>query len=249
MAVSRDLVWEGCVNVRDLGGLPTEDGGETRFGSVIRADSLGLLTEEGWRECAATGVTRIVDLRQPEELAADGTRSSSVDVVQVPILDCYDEQAWAEVEALSSGAATNADAQRLVYLHFLDRCRARFAEAVAAVAEAPAGAVVVHCHGGKDRTGLLVALLLRLGGVPVDAIAEDYALSGTRLRERHERWLAQAEDEVERARIERIMSTPAAAMQGVLEAIDEQYGGIEQYLRGGGLSAELLAAARSRVRG
>jgi protein tyrosine/serine phosphatase len=245
---ARDLVWDGCVNVRDLGGLPTEDGGETRFGAAIRADSLGLLTDEGWRALAAAGVRRIVDLRQPDELAADAARSSSVEVVPVPILDRFDEHAWAEVEALSGGAATHADAQRLVYLRFLDKCRARFVEAVAAVAEAPAGAVVVHCHGGKDRTGLLVALLLRLAGVSVDAIAKDYALSGDRLRERHERWIAEAKDDAERARIERITSTPAAAMQGVLEAIDEQYGGIEQYLLGGGLSIELLEGARSRLR-
>ena len=45
---TRDLTWDGCLNVRDLGGLPTADGGETRFGSVIRADSVGQLTDEGW---------------------------------------------------------------------------------------------------------------------------------------------------------------------------------------------------------
>lgn len=246
---SRELVWDGCVNVRDLGGHATEDGGETLYGAVIRADSVGLLTAGGWAALVESGVGRIVDLRLKSELDEDPPRELAVEVVHVPILDRFDEATWPEIEALSDGAPTHAEAQRLVYLQFLDRCRSRFVEAVAAVAEAPPGAVVVHCHGGKDRTGLVVALLLRLAGVSVDAIAEDYALSGERLRERHQRWLASAEDDFERARIERISSTPAAAMHGVLDAIDRRYGGVEQYLRDGGLSAELVEAVRARLRG
>lgn len=244
---SRELVWDGCVNVRDLGGHPTQDGAETRYGAVIRADSVGLLTAGGWAALVESGVSRIVDLRLATELDDDPPRELSVEVVHVPILDRFDETTWPEIEALSDGAPTHAEAQRLVYLRFLDQCRTRFVEAVAAVAAAPPGAVVVHCHGGKDRTGLVVALLLRLAGVPIDAIAEDYALSGERLRERHQRWLATAEDDLQRARIERISSTPAAAMRGVLDAIDDRYGGVEQYLLGGGLSAELVEAARTRL--
>jgi protein tyrosine/serine phosphatase len=245
---SRELVWDGCVNVRDLGGHPTEDGGETLYGAVIRADSVGLLTADGWRALVDSGVSRIVDLRLEAESDDDAPRDLAVEVVHVPILDRFDEASWPEIEALSDGAPTHADAQRLVYLRFLEHCRSRFVEAVAAVAEAPPGAVVVHCHGGKDRTGLVVALLLRLAGVSTDAIADDYALSGERLRERHERWLAGAQDDLERARIERISSTPAAAMHGVLDAIDRRYGGVDQYLLGGGLSAELAEAGRRRLR-
>jgi protein-tyrosine phosphatase len=236
------------VNVRDLGGLPTEDGGETRFGSVIRADSVRLLSDEGWDALVGAGITRIVDLREDLELAGDAPRALPVDLVRVPILDHFDEEAWAEIQEVSEGASTHSDAQRLVYLRFLEHCRPRFVEAVTAVAEAGRGAVVVHCHGGKDRTGLVVALLLRIAGVPVAVIAEDYALSGERLADRTERWLAGAEDDAERARIERIASTPADAMQAVLDAIDERYGGVDRYLVGGGLDPAVLEAARARLR-
>ena len=68
------LAWEGCLNVRDLGGLPTEDGRRTRLGGVVRADNIRKLTDEGWRALAAHGVQRIVDLRWPEELAEDQPR-------------------------------------------------------------------------------------------------------------------------------------------------------------------------------
>jgi protein-tyrosine phosphatase len=246
--VTRDLVWDGCINVRDLGGLPTEDGGQTRHGSVIRADSVGLLSRNGWEAVAEAGVTRIVDLRQEFEAVDDPPREFAIDVVDVPIFEDLDDEDWATVEALAAGAPTNADSQRLVYLHFLDRARDRFVAAVAAVAEAPNGAVVVHCHGGKDRTGIVVALLLRLAGVPIDEIATDYALSGERLRPRHEQWFASAESDEERARIERIAATPAQAMRAVLEAIDGQYGGVDRYLLDGGLPADVLEAARRRLR-
>jgi protein tyrosine/serine phosphatase len=134
-----------------------------------------------------------------------------------------------------------------VYLEFLTHCRPRFAEAMRAVATAP-GTVVFHCHGGKDRTGLLAAMLLRLAGVSVEAIAEDYALSSDRLRSRHDQWLAEAADEAERARIERITSTMPEAMVAVLETVDRRWGGVERYLLDGGLTPAELASARGRLR-
>jgi protein tyrosine/serine phosphatase len=244
----RDLAWDGCINVRDLGGLTTADGGRTRYGSVIRADSVGLLSRDGWEAVAEAGVTRIVDLRQEFEAVDDPPRELAIDVVDVPIFADLNDEDWATVEALAAGAPTSAESQRLVYLHLLERARPRFVAAVAAVGGAPDGAVVVHCHGGKDRTGIVVALLLRLAGVPIAEIAEDYALSGERLRPRHERWFESAETEEERARIERIAATPAESMHAVLETLDEQYGGVERYLLDGGLSPETLEAARARLR-
>jgi len=68
---SRDLLWDGLLNVRDLGGHPTEDGGETRYDSIIRADSVRQLSDQGWAALVDYGVQTIVDLRTNDELAAD----------------------------------------------------------------------------------------------------------------------------------------------------------------------------------
>ena len=125
---------------------------------------------------------------------------------------------------------------------FLERFRANVAAAFAAVARAPEGAVVVHCMGGKDRTGLLVALLLHVAGVDDEQIAADYALSEERLRPRHEAWLAEAGTEAERERIRRIAATPAESMLGVLEELERRYGSVEAYLRAGGVGDEELRA-------
>jgi protein tyrosine/serine phosphatase len=136
-----------------------------------------------------------------------------------------------------------------VYLVFLERFRANVAAAFAAVAHAPDGAVVVHCMGGKDRTGLLVALLLRVAGVDDAQIADDYALSEERLRPRHEAWLAEAGTEAERERIKRIAATPAESMLGVLTELERRYGSVDAYLRAGGLGEEELELVRKRLRG
>jgi protein-tyrosine phosphatase len=244
---TRDLAWDGCLNVRDLGGLPTEDGGSTGFGSVIRADSVGLLTPDGWQALLETGVTRIVDLRGQDEIDEDPPRGVDVEVVHVPVLDHFDEEAWEEIRALSEAAPSHAAATELVYLRFLEHCRPSLVRAVDAVATAP-GPAVFHCHGGKDRTGVVAAILLRLAGVPVEVIADDYALSEVRLEPRHSQWLADAQDDAERARIERISATPREAMQAVLDALDHRYGGVDRYLLDGGLAPDVLEAARSRLR-
>jgi len=243
----RELAWEGCLNVRDLGGHRTVDGGETRYGAVVRADSVRELTDAGWAAAVAYGVKTVVDLRMDDELQADPPAEVPVDVLHVPFL-VDDTAAFAEVEAASIAAADDATATRDVYLVFLERFRANAAAAIAAVARAPEGGGVVHCMGGKDRTGLVVALLLHLAGADDEQIGADYALSEERLRPRHEVWLAEAETEAERARIRRISATPAEGITGVLEELARRYGSVEEYLRAGGLDDEALSLARRRLR-
>jgi len=248
---SRDLVWDGLLNVRDLGGHPTEDGDETRFGSIVRADSVRRLSEEGWRALVDYGVKTVVDLRANEELEADPPAELPVEVLHVPFMET-DRSDWQkveeELEAAVKAAPDVATATRDVYLIFLEHFAQNVAAAIRAVADAPEGGVVVHCAGGKDRTGLLTAFLLHLAGVGVDEIAEDYALSEKRLRSRHERWLAEAESEEERERLQRVLQTPVDSMKGVFEELERRYGSVEGYLHHGGLTDDELARARSRLR-
>ena len=248
MPRSRDLTWDGCLNVRDLGGHRTTDGAETRYGEIVRADSVRQLTDAGWRAAVDYGVRTVVDLRMDAELEADPPAELPVDVLHFPFF-YEDEAAFAEVEAASAAAADNATATRDVYLVFLERFRTNVAAAFAAVARAPEGAVVVHCMGGKDRTGLLAALLLKVAGVDDEQIASDYALSEQRLRPRHETWIAEAGTEAERERVRRIIATPAESMLGVLTELERRYGGVDGYLRAGGVGDEELELLRTRLRG
>jgi protein tyrosine/serine phosphatase len=248
----RDLVWDGCLNVRDLGGHPTRDGGETRFGAIVRADSVRQLTDGGWTALLDYGVRTVVDLRGDHERADDPPAHVDVEVVHVPFMEAS-EQEWveisAELEAAIDGATDPETETRDVYLVFLERFRTNVAAGVRAVADAPDGGVVVHCAGGKDRTGLLTAFLLQLAGVAVDDVAADYALSEERLRPREDNWLARAETEAERERIRRISRTPAAAIVGVFEELERRYGGVEGFLLGAGATRDELERAAGRLRG
>lgn len=235
------LVWDGCVNVRDLGGHPTEDGLETRSGAVVRADSVRRLSDAGWAALVEYGVRTIVDLRTGGELADDPPVELPVDVVHVPVFPEAGDPIWAEIDALADRPQE--------YLALLEWGAQRFAQAVAAVGHADRGAVVVHCQVGKDRTGLVSALLLRLAGVGIDYVAADYAISERNLDALIERWLAEAADEAERQRVLHLGRTPASVMAEVLRELERRYGNVRAYLRAGGATDAALDGARDRLRG
>jgi protein-tyrosine phosphatase len=248
----RDLVWDGCLNVRDLGGLPTRDGGTTQLHAVVRADSIRQLTDEGWQALVDHGIRTVVDLRGDDERTEDPPADLPVEIVHVPFFEANDAE-WHEIRAeLDAAVAAAPDvptATRDVYLIFLERFSGNVASAVRAVANAPGGGLVIHCVGGKDRTGLLSAFLLHLAGVADDEIAADYALSEERLLPRHEAWFAAAETEEELERLRRIAQTPATSMVGVFAELGRRHGGVEGYLREAGATEEELELVRTRLRG
>jgi protein-tyrosine phosphatase len=152
------------------------------------------------------------------------------------------------VKELDAHLAANdvADHYAWSYVDFLERYRERFGEAFAAIADAD-GTVVVHCFAGKDRTGLVAALLLRVAGVDHATIGADYAVTAENLRPRWEIWLQEARDEEERAKLEKLSQTPADAMARVVQEIEDRYGDVASYLRAAGLSDEQVERLRERL--
>jgi protein-tyrosine phosphatase len=245
----RTLAWDGCLNVRDLGGHRTEDGAVTRFGQVVRADSVRALSDRGWRSLLDYGIATIVDLRLHEELEADPPHELPVELVHVSLFGSSDPAYWQRIDAVAAAQPDEVASTREVYLRHLADNQRNVATAISAVAQACEGGVLVHCAAGKDRTGIVTGLLLRLARVGLDQIAEDYARSGEALGGSFREWIAEGEDERERERRRRQCATPAAAMRGVVTSIEARFGSVEGFLREGGASAEDLAAARARLRG
>jgi hypothetical protein len=108
--------------------------------------------------------------------------------------------------------------------------------------------VVVHCRAGKDRTGLVSALLLRLAGVARTDVAADYALTEEVLREPWAAWVERGHDRQERERRRRLGAAPAAAMVQVLEQLDARYGDVRTYLRAGSAPDGMLDVLVDRLR-
>ena len=230
---ARNLAWDVCYNAREVGGYATEDGGRIRWHTLIRADNLYYLTPEGQAALRSYGVRTIIDLRLADELerypSPFDTQQTPDDPPRYRNLPLHDPDTSAVVDA--------ADSMQSGYIAILERNKTLVAAVIEAVSDAlEEGAVLVHCHGGKDRTGIIVALLLSLANVPRETIVEDYALSETRLEPLHAAWVeAQTRARGQPVERPRWMYSRPETMRGLLEYLDRQYGGVEGYLEAAGV--------------
>jgi len=199
------LDWSGCGAYRDLGGTPTADGRVIRAGALLRSDSQHGLTAATVQAIRDGAVARVVDLRWARECERFPSPFLGHAIYRhVPMLN----------DVLDYEPPPDS------YAPMLDRNAARIAQAFAAVADAPPGPVVVHCKAGRDRTGVLVALLLKVAGVADDVIAADYA---------------------------RTAPGVAATMINTLNHLRARYGGAEPYLLASGVEEWQLTAVRQRL--
>jgi protein-tyrosine phosphatase len=171
----RELSWDGCVNVRDRGGL-----GRVRPRAVVRMEAPARLSEEGWKAAWAYGVRTVVDLRNPGERAPDhAARPAGIKTVHVPLdpvgTPFYEQ--WTKIDNLGSP---------LHYPALLAEHPEPVITAVRTIVNAEPGCVVFHCAGGKDRTGLVALVLLILAGATPDEIIADYLLTYDRMKQRYD---------------------------------------------------------------
>jgi len=233
-----DLTWPNCVNVRDLGGLPAADGGRIRSGALIRSDSHGKLTEDGVEAVTGYGISRIIDLRREAECVAEPSPFAGKPLYRnLPVQDPADPDDGLHLTLAG------------IYIRLIDLRPELYAAATAAIADAPPGGVVVHCAGGKDRTGLVVAIALTVAGVDRNVIAADYAATEQRLRGTSEQYLAGIADETRRERIRNLQATKPETMIETLDHVDAAHGGVSAYLAKGGFDAARQAMLLRRLVG
>ncbi|MER7012933.1 tyrosine-protein phosphatase [Saccharopolyspora sp. NPDC000359] len=234
--MSRDLRWDGGYNVRDLGGLPTTDGRQVRWGAVVRSASPSFLTEQGWAQLWAHGVRTTIDLTSGGELLAElAPRPAGLVNRQIPLDPVHDTEFWGYWGNGLHGTA-------LYVRPFLDRFPEHTAAVVKAIAHAEPGGVLVHCSAGRDRTGIIALVLLAFAGVAAEEVVADHDLSHARLRPLlarlgrpdHE----PAIDEV----LARHGTTKREALHAALDGFDP-----EAHLRAGGCTDADLAALRERL--
>jgi protein-tyrosine phosphatase len=230
----RRLVWDGCYNVRDLGGYPIQTGGQTRWKTLIRSDTLHTLTPEGRAAFREYGARTIIDIRLAHEVERDPSPFATLQeadnvprYLNLPI----------HVAEIDPEISPPVDPQ-VAYIVILEKSKeliARIIKAVAASVED--GCVLVHCQGGKDRTGIIIALLLSLAGVQREAIVEDYALSEAMLKPLYLKWV---EEQIKATgkhpgKPKYVQARPET-MYGVLAHLDREYGGVEGYLKAAGVT-------------
>jgi protein-tyrosine phosphatase len=219
--VKRHLRWPSCLNVRDLGGFAAADGVTTRWRAFVRADTLSGLTDRGRAALEAYGIRTIIDLRIPVEVRDDPGPYAEHEAIQMHNLP-LDPNDRAVSKAVSVYRGTGLSTMVAVNAALLDVSREQVAVIMRTIAAAPEGGVLFHCHAGRDRTGLIAALLLGLAGVPAEEIVADYAIS---------------------------YNAVASTMATTLVHIEETYGSVAGYLRAIGLSDEEISLLHDRVRG
>jgi protein-tyrosine phosphatase len=245
---SKRIDLDGPANFRDLGGYPTTDGRRLRPGRVFRSDSLSHMSDADTRHVAEElGVVTVVDLRAAHEVEAFGhgpLGALGVTVRHLPIVDSTRED-----DSERDGQAVDPKTLELqqIYEMMLDRFGERFAAVLQLVADPENQPVVFHCAAGKDRTGLVAALLLGTLGVDEEVIAADYAITAEHMDELVARHRARAKAGELAEVAEQWFAAEISVMRAVLARLQERYGSAAEYLVAHGMTPAAVEALRTSL--
>jgi protein tyrosine/serine phosphatase len=234
---------DGAFNFRDLGGLATRDGAVTRTGVMFRSDALHHLVPSDVDHLTELGMRTIIDLRSSVELDRSG---------RGPLADT--DMQWVHAPLSHGDAAAGrvlppALAEGDLGRHYVDSLAERsetLAEVIEHLATRDNLPAVFHCTAGKDRTGMVAALVLSLVGVADDVIVHDYTLTDARMGSVMERIRASGDfPEPVTPMLERVGRAEAASMEKFLAAVRATHGDAEGWARDAGLSDDALASLRA----
>jgi protein-tyrosine phosphatase len=234
---------EGTLNLRDVGGYPTADGGRVRTGLVFRSDHLNLVTDAGLAALAGLGLRTVIDLRFEREVAQQPSRLPAGPTIVRAHPDGMEAADQAGMlEQILAGELTEFTAEdfALHYRRMVSDGVGMIVTVLTHVAKADRLPLLFHCTAGKDRTGLTAAVLLRLLGVDDDWVRRDYWLTNPY---RTERRLAEmtpvlAEAGIDIERVKALFVAEVDVLGAALDYIDA-HGGTEAYLVAHGLDAEV----------
>lgn len=227
---------DGAFNFRDVGGYETTDGGVTRWGCLYRSDALHNLTASAQQKLIEMGLRTIVDVRTDAERQAnpDALPAGGPTVIACPIPN-YSTLTPRAPESLTE-----------VYNFMLDHLGDALVEAIRILARPLALPAVLHCAAGKDRTGVVTALLLSSVGVPDEIVVSDFAATGLFLSDRFIAVLADSNGKP-LGSDSPLLSANASLMSDLLERVHREHGGARNYLIKYGLSADEHDAVRARL--
>ncbi len=240
--MQRHVDLEGCHNFRDLGGYPTRDGGKLRWRVLFRSDALHHLTAaDVARLRGEIGLGHVVDLRSSGEIGIDGCGRLADEDVRIHHLPLFDGAGTASADW--GPRITLCDRYFLMTEH-AKRPIARVIETLAG-AEAPA---VYHCAAGKDRTGVISAVLLGLLGVADELIVADYAATQKNLDAIVARLMASEgyQSMLEALPPDTLHAEPET-MLSLLERVRERYGSMRGYVSEIGVPDAAVTRLESRV--
>lgn len=242
----RTIAFDAVFNFRDLGGYPASDGRSVRWRRLFRADGLHRLRAAEGEQFRALGIRTVIDLRTKEEVQERGrfpTEVAEVDHHHLPMFDV--EPDWRLGDAEAPGYLADR------YVEMLEAGRRTVASSLALLARPEAYPLVFHCAVGKDRTGILAAVVLGLLGVPDEVIAEDYAISHEAMV-RMNAWLIDTQPDLalDPGRYPAsVFEARPATMTRFLEHLRNTHGSVEGLVRDLGVGGETVEGIRANLVG
>ena len=236
----REILLDGSVNFRDLGGLATANGEIVRRGLVFRSDALHALTAVDLDTLAGLHIATLIDLRSEMEISRSGPSplvAQGTTVLHCPIMS----------SETSTQDADLSQPMEIMYARFLKGGADAFDRIFDSLAADEHLPTVIHCAAGKDRTGITIALLLRVLGVPDDVIVLDYAITDRNMVRLIDRLTQTTIDGKEVSYPAHVMRAAPATMEAFLTSLDEVYGSAESYLESVGVTANQLNTIRRRL--
>ena len=209
----------------------------TRSRVLIRSDRLGNPTPATREAMRTYGVTTVLDLRSESEVLGSPS----------PFADGFELRYVHRILIDDANMTRIGDAQGMFdrYLHIIEKRGQGFRDVLTTLAEAENG-VLFHCYAGKDRTGLVTAMLLALAGVRPDDIAADYAETDQQLARQYEVWISEAEPE-KRDSVRDELRCPPERILGVLDYIERKWGGVASYLEAAGMTPSNIDLVSSKL--
>jgi protein tyrosine/serine phosphatase len=224
---SRIVHLEGVVNFRDLGGLPTSNGRTVRRGRIFRSDVLYRLTPRDMNALGELGIRTVIDLRSRDEVRKypqSSLNTAGLRQVNVPLI---------------SDTHVVADTMLDDYLLVLRNAGEGF-RVIFGLLSRDAYPLVINCFAGKDRTGLVSALILGALGTPNHAIVADYALSERHMLRHFNLHRASNDVPAHTGPLPDWLVATPATMAMTLDAIADEWGSVPGYLEANGVSVDDL---------
>jgi protein-tyrosine phosphatase len=233
---SRLVPFTGVLNFRDLGGYETEDGRHTRWGRLFRSDAMHDLTEDDLEAFRGLGVACVVDLRSVSEVERTGRGllgNEPLHFVNSPVLT--------SLQTDESRVDIDEGYMARRYLEYLDMGAPAIVRVFEEMTNAENYPLVFNCFLGKDRTGVVAALVLSCLGVKRSSIVEDYALTASRVVLIVEKLLGDTQLREEVAHNNPLLlGAREATMVDFLSEVDERFGGPVAWALGAGVPKESI---------
>lgn len=246
-AGKRHLPVEGAFNIRDLGGYQTRAGTPIPWRRFLRSDSLHRIAPQEISRLHDEGLRAVIDLRTSAEVAAAPNPFAAYPDVRYLNLPLFDDLS---PQALSRAAQEGDHPLFTFYMTALETRGDAICAILTEMAQIDDGAVLFNCTAGKDRTGIIAALLLGIAGVRREQIIADYALTAEFIPELVAEFL-----DISRANggdtesYARMLESPAETLAATMDAIRAKYGTFRSYLQSIGLPEDVRLTLRARLNG